>query len=344
MGCKILIMKRLFLLFAIAIPFLSKAQVPQKINTWYEYKLALFDTLGLPNDTVPLPVSLKSIRQFLAPHGDTLYMWSIALQKYILISGGAGGGSDGNNYPTSISFTNNRITIARNGTTSIFGDWDSSIYHSFNFYNTRYAATLHGHVASDVSDFTTAARNLFSAGTGMSYNSATGVFSWTGAASGITDLNGLTGTTQTLVFDSTYSGASSWSSVGTAHTLRLNRRLFDTTFSHSPGYLDGRYELQSNKSTSTGLGTSNTLYPSQNAVKVYADTKETAFTETTQEFTGSTSLSITLSNTPKSGKAEMYFLNGVGILASNVSRTGTTVTFSGITRWTSSTITAKYSY
>jgi hypothetical protein len=40
------------------------------------------------------------------------------------------------------------------------------------------------------------------------------------------------------------------------------------------------YELFSNKSTSTSLGTSNTLYPSQNAVKVYADTKQSALSGT----------------------------------------------------------------
>lgn len=72
--------------------------------------------------------------------------------------------------------------------------------------------------------------------------------------------------------------------------------------------------------------------------------KETSFTETAEEFTGSTSMSITLSNTPKSGKAEMYFLNGVAINQSNISRTGTGVTLSGFTRWSSDVITAKYSY
>lgn len=36
---------------------------------------------------------------------------------------------------------------------------------------------------------------------------------------------------------------------------------------------DGIYESLSNKSTLTTLGTSDTLYPTQNAVKVYADTK-----------------------------------------------------------------------
>lgn len=75
-----------------------------------------------------------------------------------------------------------------------------------------------------------------------------------------------------------------------------------------------------------------------------AASKEAAFTETTQEFTGSTSMSITLSNTPKSGKAEMYYLNGIVIKASNISRTGTSVTLSGFTRESSDVITAKYSY
>lgn len=40
-------------------------------------------------------------------------------------------------------------------------------------------------------------------------------------------------------------------------------------------------ENQANKDTSTSLGTSNTLYPTQNAVKVYADTKEASITGTT---------------------------------------------------------------
>lgn len=71
---------------------------------------------------------------------------------------------------------------------------------------------------------------------------------------------------------------------------------------------------------------------------------EQTFTETTQEFTSSTSMSITLSNTPKAGKAEMYYLNGIVIKSSNISRTGTGVTLSGFTRESSDVITAKYSY
>lgn len=71
---------------------------------------------------------------------------------------------------------------------------------------------------------------------------------------------------------------------------------------------------------------------------------EGAFTEITQEFTGATSMSISLSNTPKTGKVEMYYLNGIVIKISNVSRTGTSVTLSGFTRESSDVITAKYSY
>jgi hypothetical protein len=99
----------------------------------------------------------------------------------------------------------------------------------------RWALVSHSHIFNDLTDGTTAVRNLFSAGTGLSYNPVTGVFSWTGAASGITDLNGLTATSQTLTFDSTYLGASGWNSVGTTHTLRLNSRIFNAASSLSNG-------------------------------------------------------------------------------------------------------------
>jgi hypothetical protein len=79
-------------------------------------------------------------------------------------------------------------------------------------------------------------------------------------------------------------------------------------------------------------------------VQTQINSKETGFVETTQEFTGATSMSVTLSNTPKTGKAEMYYLNGIVIKQSNISRTGTSVTLSGFTRESSDVITAKYSY
>jgi hypothetical protein len=83
---------------------------------------------------------------------------------------------------------------------------------------------------------------------------------------------------------------------------------------------------------------------SQTDLQTALNAKEASFTELAEEFTSSTSMSITLAHTPKSGKAEMYYLNGIVIQVSNVSRTGTGVTLSGFVREESDIITAKYSY
>jgi hypothetical protein len=95
---------------------------------------------------------------------------------------------------------------------------------------------------------------------------------------------------------------------------------------------------------STTAAQINYLSTTTSDVQTQINTKEATFTETTQEFTGATSMSVTLSNTPKTGKAEMYFLNGIVIKQSNISRTGTSVALNGFTRESSDVITAKYSY
>lgn len=74
------------------------------------------------------------------------------------------------------------------------------------------------------------------------------------------------------------------------------------------------------------------------------DTKETAFLAANEEFTGSTSLSITISNTPLTTKEETYYLNGLVIQSSRISRVGTSVTFTGFVREATDIITVKYSY
>lgn len=72
--------------------------------------------------------------------------------------------------------------------------------------------------------------------------------------------------------------------------------------------------------------------------------KEDVFTETVQEFTGSTSLTVTVSNTPKTSKTRIVFFNGVLMIAANVIISGSDFTISGITRETDDVITVKYSY
>jgi len=72
--------------------------------------------------------------------------------------------------------------------------------------------------------------------------------------------------------------------------------------------------------------------------------KEAAFTETKEEFTGSTSSTVTVANTPKTSKARLVYFNGVMMKNSNVSISGSDFTISGITRETSDIITVKYSY
>jgi hypothetical protein len=74
------------------------------------------------------------------------------------------------------------------------------------------------------------------------------------------------------------------------------------------------------------------------------DSKEAAFLSGSEEFTGSTSMSVTIANTPLSTKEESYYLNGLVIKAANISRVGTTVTFTGFVRESSDIITAKYAY
>lgn len=50
-----------------------------------------------------------------------------------------GGGADGNNYPTDVAFSNNQITIQRNGLGNLTATWDSAKYHSVGYYDTRYS-------------------------------------------------------------------------------------------------------------------------------------------------------------------------------------------------------------
>jgi hypothetical protein len=79
-------------------------------------------------------------------------------------------------------------------------------------------------------------------------------------------------------------------------------------------------------------------------VQTQLDNKEAGFIETTQDFTGSTSLTLTLSNTLKTSKTVVVFYNGLAMDNAAFSASGTTVTLSGLTRETTDKIKVKYSY
>jgi hypothetical protein len=412
-------MKRLLVFIFLIVGFAATAQkpnLPGKNATPTQFRELVADSLGLPTDTFSVPSHYNMrARPWIAGHGDSLYIWSVAQQKWVLVTGAVGGGSDGNNYTDSIKFGGNTLSLFRHGLSTLSASFDSTKWHTLGYLDTRFAPIVHGHTTTDISGLSTAILNTFHGGTGIDVNNSTGVISWTGSSSGVASINGLTASTQT--FATGTSGTDfNIGSAGTAHTFNIptasatKRGLLSTTDWSS----FNAKEDASNKSTSTSLGTSNTLYPSQNAVKTYVDNavagvgtpsltqyrlavgnasnqistaaaitgsravvsdangvpthsattatqigylstttsdvqtqingREVTFTETTQEFTGATSMSITLSNTPKAGKAEMYYLNGVVIKSSNISRTGSTVTLSGFTRESSDVITAKYSY
>ena len=90
------------------------------------------------------------------------------------------------------------------------------------------------------------------------------------------------------------------------------------------------YEVLTNKSTSTTLGTSNTLYPSQNAVKSYVDTG-LALKENVGNKSTSTSLGTSNTLYPSQNAVKGYVDNAVSNLSNkeDVSNKSTDVTLGG---------------
>jgi len=86
-----------------------------------------------------------------------------------------------------------------------------------------------------------------------------------------------------------------------------------TTFNNKQAALGFTAENVANKSTSTSLGTSDTLYPTQNAVKTYVDANNSTLQIRNETPTGTingTNVTFTLANTPYTNNLRLY-KNGV---------------------------------
>jgi hypothetical protein len=318
-------MKRiLFFVIVLAGYYADGQTLPTKNTTPTEFRELVADSLGLPVDTFSVPTHYNMrLRPWIAAKGDSIYLWSIAQQKWVLNTGGGGGGGsvssvfgrtgvitaeigDYSAFYVPLSRTINGYVLSSNVSLT---KSDIGLSNVPNIDATARANHTGTQLASTISDFTTAGRNLFSAGTGISYNATTGVISSTGTTSvawgsvtgSLTDQTDLTsalalkealankatslGTLNNTLYPTTqavanyvtglgYTSISGTgivkSSGGTISYLTDNSGNWNTAFGWG-NHASAGYELQSNKSTSTTLGTSNTLYPSQLAVKTYVD-------------------------------------------------------------------------
>ena len=154
--------------------------------------------------------------------------------------------------------------------------------------------------------------------------------------SAITSLNSLVASSQFFATSSAGSGFDLTSSVNT-HTLRIgtasgsNNGLLTstdwTTFNNKQVALGFTPENVANKTTSTSLGTSDTLYPSQNAVKSYIDT-QVATKESPLTFNAPLTRSVNTISLPSSAYVSST-IAGTGISVSGATG-NVTITNTGV--------------
>lgn len=232
-------MKRILFLLLL-LPFIGYSQVYQNNSLYgtqfirgaFTTNLAVpFDTFQVPNLVLPNGMNARSLPH-IAGKGDSLWRWSPQQVKWLLVEGGSG--SDGNNYVDSIKFVDNLLLVYRHGLSFVYDSWDSTKYHSVGYYDGKYADINHGHIPADITGLANYILNSYHSGTGINVNNVTGVISWTGTASGITSLNGLTATDQTFATGTSGSDFNI-ASVGSAHTFNFptasatNRGLLSST-------------------------------------------------------------------------------------------------------------------
>jgi hypothetical protein len=230
----------------------------------------------------------------------------------ITFTGITGGGSaDGNNYANAASFSNNTLTIGRLGLSALTAAWDSTKYHSMGFYDVRYqpAGTYVSTEADPTIPHTAdAASNKYLNWNGTAWVRKQIAYS---EVSGTPDLSGY----QPLLVSGT--------NIKTINGTSILGSGDITITSGGSGLSDG------DKGDITVSGSASTFTIDNGAVTLAKTTGiEGAFTTTTEDFTGSTSLSITVAHTIKAGKAVVVYYNGLPMENTAVTATagGTTVT------------------
>lgn len=223
-------MKQLLIFIAIVLSFASSAQKyqPALLYGKEENRLRVKTNLGIPDSRYTVPDDQKGYPH-ICREADVTYYWSPASQLWVAESGS--GGSGLNNYPTSFGWNTStgNLTLARSGLSTLSQNLDGryltiadagTYYYDKTTADGRFAPIVHTHVTGDIIGLATYVRNLFSAGSGLLYDAATGQFSYPGSGGGITSLNGLTDGVQTLGAGT--SGTDfNISSVGSAHTFNL---------------------------------------------------------------------------------------------------------------------------
>lgn len=174
--------------------------VYQTLNTYgYQYKRIEIDSaFSIPNDTLPPPLSKRNNHHLTGKDG-VLYLWTPDsthgnLGYYVLASTGTVATTDSTIFSTRAwrdKLKDSLLAVLQSklpaGTTAQY--WDATgALRTFStsvtaVTNPLYAPTSHTHTFSNISDGTTAVRNLFSPGSGISYNPSTGVIAATGSTS-----------------------------------------------------------------------------------------------------------------------------------------------------------------
>lgn len=185
-----MIMKKYILLLLLALPFVGCAQyLPDNTFGKTFNRTLSFYAHGIPNDTITPPLNYQHYPH-LAAKDSVLYVWSPSGKRFRAVGGAASGGgtsytflaplnNDGGvvsltSLPWSL-LTGKPTTLSGYGITDAVNVSDTAAM-LFNYMRKGTGGSAgHTHPHSDITDFTTAGRNLLEQGPGIHYNRATGV-------------------------------------------------------------------------------------------------------------------------------------------------------------------------